>query len=675
MNAWPIPGYREERVLGSGRSGQVVLATYTETGVPVAIKYLSDELSSDSRFRLAFRDQARRMIELGDPHIVHCYGLVESPLGAAVVMEFVNGVSLREILDEYGSTSPEAALVILKSSLLGLSAAHGVGVVHRDDKPENVLLQADGFSKLTDFGITTVMDGGPGMLAGTPPYMAPEQWNGAPAGPTTDIYAATCVFFECLTGRAPYRADHPAALPHLHQSAAIPVEAVPGPVRNLVSRGLAKNPADRPLTAGAFAGELETTALGAYGPEWERRGRRHLAELAAPLVSDFPPASSAPQMNTVPARTRLRRSPRYGPRVLIGAGALAVGVIAVAALAVDRHDTTISDASAPQTTSPGTHRASPAPTPKPTPTPRPGRTRTPAPVAVKVSDLTITRFDGRTATIQARTSTPRNVTLTVHFAQGASVSTLAAGRTTTFVLTGSTAYKRAIDGGFAAPGCGETVYRQVTVSTTSKASVGARSEVVAVKGDPCTPPTVSISSWNGSTLSVRVGNTTPDPITLTVTFRQTITVGARTVERSSKRQVELSGHSVYDQKFKVRFKTPQCGYVDVRKVTVKVDSALGTAGDSARVVHKGACAEPAPEPAPSPTTEPHTGKPPRGPSGRPGHKPNVDSGRKPDIKPSIKPGTKPDTKPSTKPGTKPSGDSKAEQDATSNVPSPAHDRG
>ncbi|GII30159.1 serine/threonine protein kinase [Planotetraspora mira] len=675
MNAWPIPGYREERVLGSGRSGQVVLATYTETGVPAAIKYLSDELNADPRFRLAFREQAGRMTELADPHIVRFYGLVESPLGAAVVMEFVNGVPLREILDEYGSTSPEAALVILKSSLLGLSAAHGVGVVHGDFAPGNVLVQADGFSKIADPGIAAVIDGGPGVFAGTPSYMAPELWNGASASPATDIYAAACVFFECLTGRAPYRADPLASLPHLHQSAAIPVEAAPSSVRNLVIRGLAKHPADRPLTAGAFAREVEAAALGAYGPDWEHRGRRHLAELAAPLVPGVPLETSAPRTNTTPARTRHKRPLRYGPRVLIGAGAVTAGVIAVAVLAANRDDTTLSQASAPQATSQGTHTASPAPAPTATPTPSPGRTRTPASVAVKVSDLTIARFDGRTATIQARTSTPRNVTLTVHFAQGASASTLAAGRTTTFVLTGSTAYKRAIDGGFTTPGCGETVYRQVTVSTTTKASVGARSEVVAVKGDPCTPPTVSISSWNGSTLSVRVGNTTPDPVTLTATFRQTITVGARTVERSFKRQVELSGHSVYDQKFKVRFKTPQCGYVDVRKVTVKVGSALGTAGDSARVVHKGACAEPAPEPAPSPTTEPHTGKPPRGPSGRPGHKPNVDSRRKPSTKPDTKPDTKPSTKPGTKPDIKPSGDSTAEQDATSNVPSPAHDRG
>ncbi|GII56229.1 hypothetical protein Pth03_46180 [Planotetraspora thailandica] len=627
MNAWPVPGYREERVLGSGRSGQVVLATYVETGALVAIKYLSDELSSDSRFRIAFREHARRMAEFGDPHIVHVYGLVESPFGAAVVMEFVDGEPLRRILDEYGSTSPEAALVILKDSLSALSVAHGVGIVHRDCKPGNVLVQADGFSKLTDFGIATVVDG----VLGTPPYMSPEQWNGAPADPSTDIYAATCVFFECLTGRVPYGADHPAALRYLHQSAAIPVDAVPTPVRTLVTRGLAKNPADRPLSARAFISELESTALEAYGPDWERRGRRHLAALTAPPASDFP--ESAPPTQTISVRTRRRRPLRYGPGVLAGAGALVVGVVVVA-LVANRQDTSISPASAPQapasqastpqasvprSPSHGTHKGSPTPTPSSTPTP--------APVAAKVSDLTIAGFDGLTATIRAKASTPQSVTLTASFAQGASPSTLTAGPSKTFVLTGSTSYKRAVDGGFATPSCGETVYRQVTVSTTTNGAVGAQSDVVAVKGDPCSPPTVSISSWDGTTLSVEVRSATSDPVTLTAAFHQTITVGARTVDRTSDRQVVLSGDSVYDQRFKVRFKTPACGYVDVRKVVVTVDSASGTARDSARSVNKGdACAEP----TPGPTKEHPTGKPPHG--GEPGRKPSADSRHEPGTK-------------------------------------------
>ena len=99
-------------------------------------------------------------------------------------MEAVDGVSLRELLREHGSTGPEAALAVLKGSLSGLAAAHHTGLVHRDYKPENVLVQADGTSKLVDFGIA-VQAGEIDRPAGTPPYMAPEQWTGGPPSPAT----------------------------------------------------------------------------------------------------------------------------------------------------------------------------------------------------------------------------------------------------------------------------------------------------------------------------------------------------------------------------------------------------------------------------------------------------------------------------------------------------------
>jgi serine/threonine protein kinase len=117
-------------------------------------------------------------------------------------MEAVNGVSLRDVLSgNPGPLPPEAALTVLKGSLLGLSAAHAAGVVHRDYKPANVLVESSGNSKLVDFGIAGLS--GERTVAGTPAYMAPEQWHGAPASPATDVYSATCVFFECVTGGPP----------------------------------------------------------------------------------------------------------------------------------------------------------------------------------------------------------------------------------------------------------------------------------------------------------------------------------------------------------------------------------------------------------------------------------------------------------------------------------------
>ncbi|MBD3144216.1 serine/threonine-protein kinase [Microbispora bryophytorum] len=330
MNAWSVPGYREVRELGAGGAGRVVLATYMTTGAYVAIKYLREELRRDRRFLAGFRHEARIMVELNDPNIVRLYEYVEARDGAAIVMELVDGVSLRRILGEHGSTSPEAALVVLKGSLAGLSAAHATGIVHRDYKPENVLIQADGNSKLSDFGIATP-SGSPETSAGTPPYMAPEQWYGGPAGPAADVYAATCVFYECLTGRRPYRADDLTALRMLHRSAPIPAADVPGSVRGLVTRGMAKNPADRPPTARAFIADLEIAATAAYGSDWEQRGRRHLAELATLLALTFPLAAPAEpvEASTSLARTVLsERLARFAPRFAIGAAVLSAVVIA-----------------------------------------------------------------------------------------------------------------------------------------------------------------------------------------------------------------------------------------------------------------------------------------------------------------------------------------------------------
>ncbi|MFF3517189.1 serine/threonine-protein kinase, partial [Streptomyces sp. NPDC002573] len=284
MSTWAVPGYTESRELGSGASGRVVLAVHVETGVPVAVKYLSDSLRTRPGFLEGFRSEARLLGGLESPYVVGLYEYVESSGGAAIVMELVDGVSLRTLLVRQGPLVPEAALTVLKGSLLGLTDAHRVGVVHRDYKPENVLVGWDGLSRLVDFGIA-VDSGVSAGIAGTPAYMAPEQWTGAPASPAADVYAATATFFECLTRRKPYQGENFAELALRHLDAPIPVEQVPEAVRGLVARGLAKNPAERPTHAGEFVRELEAVAGTAYGPDWEERGRRELAALAALLLS------------------------------------------------------------------------------------------------------------------------------------------------------------------------------------------------------------------------------------------------------------------------------------------------------------------------------------------------------------------------------------------------------
>jgi serine/threonine-protein kinase len=283
MSAWAVPGYTEERELGHGASARVVAATRDDTGQQVAIKYLAPRLLRDPNFLARFREEVELLASIDVPHVVRLFDYVEDPgVGAAIVMELVDGVSLHEMITRQGATSPESALVVLKGSLLGLAAAHQLGIVHRDYKPENVLVDGAGNSKLTDFGVA-VKAGQRAPVGGTPLYMAPEQWNGEPATPASDIYAATAVFFECLTGQTPFsgRLEH---LAIQHQTAPIPVGLFDRPLQALIERGLAKDPRDRPAHAVEFVAELNEIADGAYGADWEERGRSQLGKRAAALL-------------------------------------------------------------------------------------------------------------------------------------------------------------------------------------------------------------------------------------------------------------------------------------------------------------------------------------------------------------------------------------------------------
>ncbi|MGI5167963.1 serine/threonine-protein kinase [Spirillospora sp. CA-253888] len=286
MAEWRVPGYTELKVLGEGAQGRVVLARHDASGKTAAIKYLGARLTGDAAFRERFREEAALLGRLRDPYVAGIFGLVEVPEGAAIVMEAVDGASLKAVLAARGALAPEAALTVLKGSLLGLAAAHGLGIVHRDYKPANVIVRGDGLSKLIDFGIAA--DAGAADRSGTPVYMAPEQWRAEPASPATDVYAATCVFFECVTGRRPYTADDPAGLMGRHLTAPIPVGALPEPLRPLVERGMAKDPWERPPGAAAFVSELEAAATAAYGRNWEAAGVRALAGAAAALAMAFP---------------------------------------------------------------------------------------------------------------------------------------------------------------------------------------------------------------------------------------------------------------------------------------------------------------------------------------------------------------------------------------------------
>ncbi|MFG2057556.1 protein kinase [Micromonospora sp. NPDC048930] len=407
MSGWQLSGYTPVRRLGAGASGSVMLATHDATGTPVAIKYLVRAIGDDPSFRTAFRQEARLLGEIDDPHVSRLYEYVESAEGAAIVMELVNGVSLRQMLREHGPTTPESALCVLKGSLAGLAAAHAHGVVHRDYKPENVLVTGEGLSKLADFGIAMpIGEGSDTTVSGTPRYMAPEQWTGAPAGPACDIYAATATFFECLTGRPPYEGQNLFALREQHASAPIPTDPAPVPVHELLRHGMAKRPADRPQPAQVFLDLLDRVAGDAYGPEWEERGLRELVRRAALLAALWPfpdgaggatsLASTALGTGTDLARSRrglLRRGRKRS--ALVGGALVAALVAGGTGYRYAAHDDPAlasgpGPAAADPTGTPGatptdvptstpTPSASPTPTPSASPTAMPSRSRSAAP--------------------------------------------------------------------------------------------------------------------------------------------------------------------------------------------------------------------------------------------------------------------------------------------------------
>src|SRR5690606_35327920 len=139
----------------------------------------------------------------------------------------------------------------------------------------------------SDFGLA-VLDGQQGLSAGSPSYMAPEQWAGRPGTPATDVYAATCVFYQCITGQKPFTADTTADIKVMHEQAPVPLEPVPEHLRGLVAAGMAKHPQERPPNAEVFVAELERVAAGTYGPDWEKRGSQGLVAGAGALLAVTP---------------------------------------------------------------------------------------------------------------------------------------------------------------------------------------------------------------------------------------------------------------------------------------------------------------------------------------------------------------------------------------------------
>src|ERR1019366_629470 len=217
--------------------------------------------------RTRFRNEAISSASIEDPGIVGVYDTGEDEGVAYIVLEFVEGQDLRRLLDEHGPLSSAKAVSIARSVAAALDHAHRKGIVHRDVKPANVLVAADGRVKVTDFGIAKASrdDGdltSTGAIVGTARYLAPEQVRGEPADARSDIYAAGLVLYEMLTAKAPFVADTDmgSALARL-SSAPMPLPAaVPAPVAAIVERCLDIDPTRRYPTARALANALDAAA-------------------------------------------------------------------------------------------------------------------------------------------------------------------------------------------------------------------------------------------------------------------------------------------------------------------------------------------------------------------------------------------------------------------------------
>lgn len=271
--------YRVDRLVGNGGMGSVYAGLHLQLSRPVAIKILKTDLHADEMMHARFIREARAAARIEHPNAIRVYdfGSVDG-LGSFIVMEFAEGVSLREFLVQQGRLSLNLALDLIQQAAAALTSAHASGVIHRDVKPENfmVCFGADGrpILKVVDFGIAKVVtsDGStqltrPTDIIGTPRYMAPEQFTGEEIDSRIDVYALGIVLFEMLTGRAPFEGTFSEIIgKHIYAEpprlAAIGVE-VPDEIEFVLRRALAKSPDDRPQTAFALAEEFAE----ACGPE------------------------------------------------------------------------------------------------------------------------------------------------------------------------------------------------------------------------------------------------------------------------------------------------------------------------------------------------------------------------------------------------------------------------
>ena len=248
--------YRLERRLGVGGMATVQLAFDTRLERLVAVKLLAEHLAEDSAFISRFRREALSAAKLVHPNIVQVFDFgTDNHSGRQfIVMEFVDGHSCAELLRDRGPMAPRDAVEILTQACRGLDYAHRNGVIHRDVKPGNLMVNTESVVKLADFGIAKAAEQSDitkvGSVLGTAAYLSPEQARGEPAGPASDLYALGVVSYQLMSGRLPYEAASLTDLARLQEAGAPPrldleVRDVPPTLAAAVARALARDPRDR----------------------------------------------------------------------------------------------------------------------------------------------------------------------------------------------------------------------------------------------------------------------------------------------------------------------------------------------------------------------------------------------------------------------------------------------
>ena len=305
-----VAGYRIEGRLGQGGMGVVYRAEHPRVGATVAIKVMDPTLGTDEAFRERFVRESRLAARIRHPNIIPIYDAGEWQGDLYIAMRYVEGDDLRSILRREGALPIERACTIGAQIASALDAAHRVGLVHRDVKPANILVESgpdpdsSPIAYLVDFGLTKHVDShsgvtGSGELLGTIDYIAPEQVSGGRVDGRADVYSLACVLFECLTGAVPYVRENQAAVlwAHLHDDpprATAMNTALPSLVDAALARGMAKSPEDRFSTCRELVAAVREPLEAATGARRDGLESRP-TEVSRPTAQVAVPPAAAPR--------------------------------------------------------------------------------------------------------------------------------------------------------------------------------------------------------------------------------------------------------------------------------------------------------------------------------------------------------------------------------------------